>query len=489
MRYDTSIRIPFFAGMMQHGDGVNLDMRYATEALNCDTSGGNLKPMTAGVSQGPIIVNDVAVGAPIGTLMRLYRRFVSSDNDVIVAVAGGNVYYRLITDTSWTLATLPEGYIITDNNFDFITYEIVQSGETVPTDVLLFTNNTDGMFCLYSDDYAIEYIPIGSTGYKLGAIARHYERVWGANIKDSAGNPLPDTLIYSQAYDPTNWSDDAVVAEDDAGELDQPTWDGDSFLALRTYGSYLLAIKQHGIWRVMGTNPGDYVIKEQFGGGTIVENTVAVDGYLVYMLGDTGVLVYDGTETRPFMQDYPKTVISRINAAYRYKATGVVCNNVYYLALPLDSSTTNDSILEYNIIEKTWNLRSGVYVKAFLKINNSLYYTSEIDPYSLYLLEGGNSLPLKWVSGWQDLGAANVIKSGFEIYVMPDTATSFGLVLKIETEKREKTKTYTVPVAEKYKRLRLANKGRRFRLTIESSATNEWSLSGGIEIHMELDPD
>lgn len=494
-QYGADVLIPSFTGLMQYGDGVNLDMRYATEAVNCDTTGGTLKPMRTGASLGPITVIDdttpVPIKAPIGTLMRLYRRFAATDNDVLVAVAGGNVYYKLPSSDYWNLCTLPDEHTITDNNFDFITYEVNREGSTTPTDVLLFTNNTDGMFCLYGDEYDISYVPIGDTGYRIGVLSRHYERIWGASIKDIAGDPLPDTLIYSQAYDPFNWTADAVVVADDAGEIDVPTWDGDSFVALRNYGSYLLAIKRDSIWRVMGTNPGDYVVKEQFGGGAITENTVAVDGYYVYMLGETGMMAYDGTEVRPYYQEYPKAVVDRINPTYRNIATAAMCNGTYYLAIPLDTSEVNNAVLEYNTKDKSFNLRSGVSVKSFLMVDHKLYYTSETNPYNLYLLDGGNALPLKWVSGWQDLNASNATKSGFEVYVSPTTETAFNLSLSIETEKKIKTKVYQVPKTGKYKRIRLANQGRKFRFIIETLAevTNDWTLTGGVAIHLETDPD
>jgi hypothetical protein len=47
-------------------------------------------------------------------------------------------------------------------------------------------------------------------------------------------------------------------------------------------------------------------------------------------------------------------VIERINYNYVSKAVAVYWENRYYLAVPLDSSTTNNAILVYNFINKAW---------------------------------------------------------------------------------------------------------------------------------------
>lgn len=484
--YEKALTMKQFSGMYTSGDGVNLNLKYATEAVNCDTRGGSLQPMTKGVSMGAVVVDGEPINKPIGTMMRLYRRFSETDNDVFVVVADGQVYYKL--STGWVKATLPAGHTITDNDMDFLSYEVNKEGSSSPTDVLLFTNNTDGMFCLYGDDWSISYVPIGITGYKLGAISRHYERIWGTNARDASKNLLPDTLVYSQAYDPFNWTDDAIIVADDAGELDIPTWDGDAFLALKNYGSYLLTFKRSSVWRVLGTNPEDYVIKEQFGGGLTLENSVAVDGYSVYMMGERGVMVYDGTEVRDFHHDVTKKIFERINADKVDCACAEFCKDTYYLALPLDGSAHNNAILEYNTQERSFNLRHGVSVTSFLRVFDTLYFTSATDPYVIYKLDGGDALPLKWVSSWQDLNAANVVKSGFLVYASPECSEPFDLTITVDTEKKSKTKVYHVANG-KYKRIRLSNAGRRFRITFQTTTTKPWQMKAGVEIHMELDAD
>ncbi len=40
--YEKALTMKQFSGMYTSGDGVNLNLKYATEAVNCDTRGGSL---------------------------------------------------------------------------------------------------------------------------------------------------------------------------------------------------------------------------------------------------------------------------------------------------------------------------------------------------------------------------------------------------------------------------------------------------------------
>jgi hypothetical protein len=124
------------------------------------------------------------------------------------------------------------------------------------------------MYCLYGD--TLDVAPV-ETPKRFGVLARYNERIWGSGITGD-----PDMLVYSAPYDPFDWEAQIEIPEDGAGDIQVPTWDGDSFVALRQYGSDLIALKRNSIWRVYGTNPGEFTVQRQYGGGALVENTVAV---------------------------------------------------------------------------------------------------------------------------------------------------------------------------------------------------------------------
>ena len=82
--YESTMTLGPFKGIRQDTGGEGLGLAYAWEAENCDVSGGGLRPLKGGAPWGE------AAPAPIGTLMRLYRRYYGeeSEKEVLVAAAG-----------------------------------------------------------------------------------------------------------------------------------------------------------------------------------------------------------------------------------------------------------------------------------------------------------------------------------------------------------------------------------------------------------------
>lgn len=510
--YETTVQIDSFSGFNQSVGDRGAAMKFAVDGENFCTTGGALASMDGGREHFP-----AALDAPIGTLMLLYRRFRASNNEfhgdpeILIAVAGGKVYARPLDKKGELFEDWHEIYDgMTNDVFDYVTYETstywTVNGKRVdpktkdavevtandPIDVLIMTNADDGMFIVYGD--TLEVVPYkvqpSSTTVekKFGVLTRHAERIWGAAIPDQ-----PDMLMYSTPFEPLNWEQNDEYPEDGAGDIQQPSWDGDSFVALRTYGSYLLAIKKNRIWRVSGTNPGEYYFKEQFGGGTICENTVVVYNDYMFLLSYDGLMIYDGTAVQPFRQPYIKDLMKRVNWDRVDNAVAGMRGAIYCLALPVDGSEVNNAILEYDTSESTFNLRVGVYASSFLEYENALYYTDSRPAEAgskagrVMKLDGsGEALPMRYVTAYQDLGYKSITKSGFEVYLLSDTDMTVDV--GIRTEKKKKSRT-VVLTGGKAKRARLNVSGRSFRLELGVVETVPWRLSSGIQINMELDHD
>lgn len=475
--YSTSLVIDRFSGMNQTGDGYNMNMRYAVDTENVDVSGGSFRPMREGQRL------EQSLPSPIGTLAYLHRRFGLYTGTLLVAISDGKVYTKLMDgDDPWVECY--EG--LTENNCDWVTYEYnPPGGENTagPVDVLLFTNAKDGMFCLYGD--TMDVIPV-ATPKKFGVLARYNERIWGSGIEDD-----PDTLMYSAPYDPFDWEENTEIPEDGAGDIMQPTWDGDSFVALRQFGSDMLAVKRNSVWRIYGTNPGEFVMQRQYGIGTIEENTLSVHDNLAYMLGENGLLRYDGSGSYAFLQEeIGKLIHDKVNHDALEKACAGMRNGVYCLAIPINGSTYCNAVLEYNPSEGTFALRTGISVDSFMQFNERLFYTSSTYPGYVFEMrdDKGVPLPCKWISGYQDLGLKNSIKSAFVVYMMVESEAPAELRVGIRTEKKLKQKTIKTKPG-KMTRLHLNLQGRIFRLEIRSYSAVPFTIAGGVRVDVELDPD
>lgn len=491
--YDASMQIPEFKGLMQYGDGINTDPRYAVESRNLETPGGVLQPVAAHTVLAPTLPS------PIETLAVLHRRWYTGEGekDILIAASGQKLYAMLPGAAAWTLLAFPEGVdAYSSNVWSWVSYEINPEGSAAPVDVLLLSNASDGMVMVRGDTMAVSMV---ETPKKFGVIARYAERIWGGAIQDD-----PDMLVYSSPYDPTNWAANPQIPEDGAGDIQQPSWDGDSFTALHPFGSQLIAFKRTRVWRILGTDPGEYTFKEQYGGGASYPATIAVDAERILMLTDQGIAVYDGLSVGPFQQEYAKGVFERMNRSAMDKASACLWRGGYYCALPLDGSNVNNAVLVYDTQDGTWLLRDDVQVEAFLPTENKLYFTSALTPGRVSIWQRDSwstgqatAAATRWVSPWTDFSHKEIQKGGFEVYLLCEVQQRpVTLSVSIQTEKKLKTKQYTVqPVTnihqeQKQKRLHFGGAGRRFRLIVESPAGSPvWRLIAGILIVAEIDPD
>lgn len=499
--YEATSVIPEFKGLMQYGDGIGTDPRYATEARNLETFGGVLQPAAACTIMTP------SLEAPIETLARLYRRWYTGldSKEILVAASGGKLYSMLPTASSWTQLAFPTGVsAYTSNVWSWVAYEINPDGAESPVDVLLLSNADDGMVMVRGDDLTVTAV---ETPKKFGVIERYAERIWGGAIPDD-----PDMLVYSAPYDPTNWEANPDIPEDGAGDVQQPSWDGDSFTALRTFGSQLIAFKRMRVWRILGTDPGEYAFKEQYGGGATYENTIAVDNERILMLGRDGVKVYDGLSVSPFQQEACQHVWAGMNLPYLDKASAVLWKDKYYIAIPTGTSQINNAVMIYNTTDGTWMYRDDVSVESWLGTEDTLYFTSSTTPGRIWTWNEDSwatgtatTGTTKWVTPWNDLSAKSIVKGGFEVYLLCEVkTTAVTLNISLQTEKKTKTKTYTVnPLtsteqsagkSHKQKRIHFGGSGRRFRLIIETNkvapySAAPWRLISGLLIVSETDPD
>tara|TARA_S200002703_G_scaffold75396_1_gene65012 strand:+ start:691 stop:2862 length:2172 start_codon:yes stop_codon:yes gene_type:complete len=94
--------------------------------------------------------------------------------------------------------------------------------------------------------------------------------------------------------------------------------------------------------------------------GCLARDSIQQIGNSMIFLSDNGVYGLDFIDLYNLRgQDVPLSAsiegtIKRINKEYASKAKSVYFNNRYYLAVPLDSSTTNNALLIYNFLNKQW---------------------------------------------------------------------------------------------------------------------------------------
>lgn len=539
--YDADVWVPQFRGLNQAEIDLNPDMRFASEAENVETPLGVLQPQAAmDVTNGP--VDSLGNSPKVETLAVLHRRWFtgSGSKNWYICAAGGKLYYKQEGNSGgWIQIPMPVGIDSFQSNvWSCVAYEDSSGGTTV--DVLLMTNAHDGMIMVTPPDRPFTWAEVESTytwnsiaaktwdevlspqwsisavetrtdptdpdepQKKFGVIERFGDRIFGTGVP---GNP--DSIFYSQLRDPTDWTQDNVYPDKSAGQIDQPSWDGDQFYGLGRFGDQLVAIKNNKVWRVYGTSPGTFVFNEQFGGGTEYFNTIAIEGEKLFMAGENGVMVYDGMDTVPYAQEQIKQIWATVNKSALDQMCAAMYNKRYYLAFPTGNSVVNNAMLVIDLTEKTILYYKNTFIESFLPANNILYATSSTLPgrilkvnYDSWALKAACGAPTKWVTPWMDFGYKRIVKGGVDFYFLPEVQENeVAFTISFQTEKKTKTKQYVCyPLSDaekalgrehRMKRLHFSGTGRRFRIVIEtaSGVTDPWRLVGGLHLVVETDPD
>jgi hypothetical protein len=325
----------------------------------------------------------------------------------------------------------------------------------------------------------------------------------------------PDLLMYSTVYDPTDWrpydpeGDDAPDAdspraeEDCAGDIRQPTWDGDSFKALKAFGDQLIAFKEKHVWRVMGVGPSDFEFVQQYGGGTMFPNTVCVDVDRIYMAERDGLSVYDGMNVSPFNRNFIEKFWRTINKDAMDQMCAGIYKHRYYLAVPTGKATSNNALLVYDMLEGSFLVYTDTFIESLMPAGSLLYATTSTEPGKVFELnfnswETGLSSGkhAKWETPWMDFNFKTIAKGGYEIYLNPGIkGTPVTFRFSIQTEKKTKSKDVTLSPTTfkaKQKRIRFGGTSRKFKLIIEvlpHAQRAVWRLTGGIHMVVETDPD
>ena len=441
------------------------------------------------------------------------------------------------------------------------TYEASDTNGTY--NILLCVHENDGLYAYCSKQIIVSNsitVPAFEE-YKITTpttpsfVARYAERIWIIGSGDTK-----HVLYYSKPYSAFDWDQNNDYPENGGGMISEPTWDSDKIVALVPFGDSLIVFSELRAWKITGTDPRTFNIQEQYGNGTKFPDTIAVMNNQIIMMTDDGLSVYDGYQTRPFLREQTYDILKGINYG-SMKAT--VYDRKYILATSEELSFTyfypDINELGSHVTHTPINIGKGYRTIVYDEVTGSVtqmqtpkimsfckgtpYILVQSDMYSLRMArlrfdswERGTvtTNPVKWTSPWITLGRQDIQKGGFELYFTPEikpktnidhqlweeevvygdeinapnsvfktseTSGSVDIKFSIQTEKKTKTKTYTVvpltseeiTAGKKYKmkRLHFGGSGRRFRLIIEVASGNTipWRLVGGIHIIAETDKD
>lgn len=449
----SEINLHTFAGVHQGTDENDLDRKFSKTAINCDTTGGSLKP-----SPGyAVAAGFPPTSAPIRTLMAYFR---SSDSAAFYLAATDNDIL-LLSGGAWT--SIKGAQPVSSGRFGYLNY---QDGTT---DIITLTNGADEPYEWTGTGNLARLTPSGDLAPKGADITLSNERIFMAALQGAAGN----TVAWSDDLHPTKWT----VATDDAGSLLKPTWDGELVTAVYAMFNAVFMFKRHSIWRILGTYPGEFEsVQVHTTSGTESPNTICQWLTYAFFLSFEGIMEYDGATCAVLGGDALRDVYARINPAARQNACAAVYNNKLLMAIPTGTSTTNNEVIEYDLLSKTFMMRD-IRVDCWLTVGTTLYFSADkqVYVYGSGVTYAGAPIAMQWDVPVSDLGAPEVVKRFDTVYL---TGKGGAVDVVCIADGDETTTTLALPndtgVVEGY----MSAAGRMVGFSVKNKAGNTPEISG-----------
>jgi hypothetical protein len=251
-----------------------------------------------------------------------------------------------------------------------------------------------------------------------GSLALHRERVWIAGDKSR-----PNSAFFSDDSDPTNWA----IGVDDAGEMVNPSWDGDAVTAVANLFDNIVVFKSSSMFRIVGTNPGEYQTAPVLSTvGTVSPATICQWQNAAFFLSPRGIMVYNGIGCEPLGGDALKDFWATMNT--QREALAGACATIYnahlLVALPAGKDggghpvTYNNAVVDFDIAAGAFMLRTGIRVDSWLP-GDTLRFASgdriciwgEDSAGNKVHTYGGSIINMKWETPESDFGSRDSVKT------------------------------------------------------------------------------
>ena len=461
---DWYVLTDFKGGLYLSLDEEMIPRNATVSAQNVRIADGTLRT-AAGYQKyiGAPVPDTAGNPAAIGSLMKFYRN--EGNTRYLLAAAGGRVLYW---DPSggvggnWT--AIGSGF--STDIFDFLNYQNENMEMVIIGNGLEATQKWTG-----PAPGGTSLDALGGTPPKMKSLALHYERLWC--IGDSSN---PNRATYSGKMNPENWDESD---EDKAGHVDVLTWDGGVLLGLSNIFDDVVLYKTHNMFRVIGTYPGEYELRQVFSTrSAIAERSIVSEGTLAFHLCHDGIYVYDGTQAQLLGGERIKEYFKSLNQAALPGACAEIYNDKLYMAVPEGASPVNNAVIEYDILNDSFMIRRGMEITQFLEYDDKLLFSAS-NGYVYVFDEGasqdGRDIEAVYETPWEDLGRRDLVKTIQEFYAVAEGIGRVSITLITDTMNRRYL--MDLPRQAEVVRLPVFAEGRLFKLRFENVAGGTFMLA------------
>ena len=462
-------RIESFTGIDQSKSENRLSPSFSPDAMNMDTSNGDLSVTKGYVKH--ISQRIPKVGEGIIDRIMMFR---SSAGVIPLAVTGGCIYKY--SGGSWALAYQYQ------NGSAARKYSVLMTS-IGNTDTMLIADGLDPILKFDGEFFSSFGSSAGCSNIAVGFIAMYRGRLFAAG--DAS---FPNRLYYSKLPGSgrtiEDWGPDPDSPSVEGGHVEIGTTSGDPITAICAMSNQLLIFKKSTVYRLIGDRPGNFNIELiQSDSTPVAETATAVYRDAIYFVTDDGLHCFNGVDAAP-MPDSRMIRLIMEGADVTDSRMAVVGDKLYF-TIKKDGASR---LIEYDLTSRRYMQYGGFGIFDLLSSDGSLLLAVS----SRYIErwgEGdsfdGTAIQAYWNTPLTDLADKSAIKSLNELYLR-GTPRGTGMLL-VDTWAGRLRDTYSLllpETTEEVLEVPLKNEGRTLRIRLYNEAGSRFTVTGGLELNM-----
>jgi len=441
---EGKITLAFDGGINQSADSQYLKLNEATESQNCSLDKGNLS-LCYGNS-----VHSLAGGCnATHSLLPIY----DANGDAIV-----------------TIMSFPKA--------DYVCYQSQSDNVTIyanETDNIWVSQYSAGLRLLKKD--GLSSVAGGANVAPKGSCIELYkERLW------ICGGELKNEVWFSAPYDADDYTMPIIEGEANkhGGFIDIPSWDGGKIVGIKGLFDDIVVFKTNNIFRIYGSDPSNFTVAQIADNiqGEIGNRTIKSHSTSIIFTAADGIYTFDGV-TINLISQRVQDVFKNLPKDAIKNAIAILYRNKYILAIAGVGSTTNNVIVEYDLINDNFMIKKGFTVVDFIISDGKLLFLTENENVFSYADKSVTTFNSASISSYWKTGdfTFNELDKKKSIQALHFVAKGTGsIVISVISEKKVKTKTVVLTSEFLPYKIKLKNKGKLISFKFENVSGSDFTI-------------
>lgn len=321
----------------------------------------------------------------------------------------------------------------------------------------------------------------GVSDAAVGFIEIHFSKLFAAGDAEH-----PSRLYWSQPPGDTrtieDWSSADASSDVSGGFVDVGNTSTDPICGLWSLSNQLLIFKKTSLYRLLGDRPSNFRIMAVNKGVEQMTNTGCVAyGDVPYWLTRAGMYYHNGQVA--VLSGAARQIRSLLANADLGNCKACECRDRLYFTLKRGTGSYDDSIIVYDMTERTYMLRNGFNVVDICSREGTMYLIND-KRYVYRWAEGtdydGDEIEAYWRTPKTDLSLKRKKKTLTRMYLRGEGETA---VFDVYVDKATQEVEQMMPdTTDEVVEIKLCNSGKTIGFKISNQAGNYFKLYGGVEI-------